>query len=432
MITVKSIPNYGTYISAHNDMFFVVESTNVAQTNFKFVFDVYIDAALVTRIKVFPDPTYNYGVFNAGPIIRSYLDNLYFGGENDFLTTKETDGYFKKAYVIKYGEEYGAPPTIYTNLVTSATYEAYNYYNSILQNASVARLDDYENNFLRTLDGEVDISLSDNYFISHFNPATATFTLNVYDASGLTHTQTIDTSLLPTSGELLQLNCGPLGINATYGTVTPWIDDETTYYTVSDGVNTMRFNLDCWSKYPNQTLIFLNKLGGYETAHFRFKSRRTISKESKSFGRIPWEIRSDGTISYNIGDTNALRGTSQTYSVKHNNRYRFSTHLLTDDEYLWLSGLFASSQVYMEFKSITQYGDQAVIITEGGVDIITEDGLNLLMEGSANNYFMQNSATYIPVKIVPDSLEVKTRRADGLQALELEIELMQNYNSQYA
>jgi hypothetical protein len=426
MIIVKSIPSYGTRISAHNDMFFVVDSTNKALTNFKYVFDVYVDAALVARVKVFPDPQYQYGLLNVGPIIRSYLNSLHFEGRNQFMTAKSADGYFKKSYQIKYGEEYGTPPTIYTNLVTSTTYTAYNYYNSILQNSLTARLDGFENNFLRTQSTPIKVSLSDNYFINYWNTSLfRNFTISTYNAAG-TKLDEVDAT---GTSELLEMNIGPLGINATFGMK---ITDQVSYYIITYGFKrSLRIDIDCWPKYPNQTLVFLNRLGGYETAHFRFKSRRTISTEKKTFGRVPWQINADGSISFNIGTSNVLRGTEQTYSVRQANKYKLSSDILNDDGFQFHAAMFGSPQVYMEFKTISQYGNLAKIITEGGVDIITEDGLNLVTETDIINYFMQNSAAYVPVKISQNDYSVRTVRADGLQALELEVELMQQYNSQF-
>jgi len=44
-ITINSIPEQ--YASLHDELWFVVDSTNKASANFKYVFDVYVDAVLV-------------------------------------------------------------------------------------------------------------------------------------------------------------------------------------------------------------------------------------------------------------------------------------------------------------------------------------------------------------------------------------------------
>ncbi len=74
-ITVNSTPE--SYASAHDDLWFVATSTNVAQSNFKFVFDVYINSVQVARVKQYPDPTSSKGYFNAGNIVRNYLSSYF-------------------------------------------------------------------------------------------------------------------------------------------------------------------------------------------------------------------------------------------------------------------------------------------------------------------------------------------------------------------
>ncbi len=88
-ITVNSIPEQ--YASLHDDLWFVATSTNVASSNFKYVFDIYVDAVLVARIKQFPDVISNKGIFNAGNIMRNYAQSYFipnaattlFSGSND-------------------------------------------------------------------------------------------------------------------------------------------------------------------------------------------------------------------------------------------------------------------------------------------------------------------------------------------------------------
>jgi hypothetical protein len=426
-ITVKSIPSFGNYISAHNDMFFVVDSTNKAQPNFKYVFDVYIGFTLVTRIKVFPEPTYQYGVFNAGPVIRSYLRNTYFQGRDTVLNIVGANGNWEIAYTIKYGEEYGTPVTTYLNLDNSGSLKAYNYYNSLLTSGSVARLDDYPNSFLNTTGRPmINVSLADNYFVYFWNKDRIEKGVRIkkYFPGGALDTST---STFTSDLELFELNVGPMACGVT---------SAHEYYTVEDTENAgtiLTFKIDCFEKHPNQTLVFLNKLGGYETAFFRYKSRRTLDVDRKTFGLAGWDLlSSEGLVTYNNGTTNTLIGHKQVYAVTHNNRIKLASHLLNDTEWLYMKDLFASPQVYIELRSVTRHGAATVIMTEGFVDIITEDGQNILTEGGTTTYFTQNNATYVPVKFVPNSMDVRTNKADGLTSFEVEIELLQNYNSQFA
>ena len=46
-ITIESSP--ATYSSMHDDLWFVASSTNVGQTSFKFIYDIYINNAQVSN-----------------------------------------------------------------------------------------------------------------------------------------------------------------------------------------------------------------------------------------------------------------------------------------------------------------------------------------------------------------------------------------------
>lgn len=402
-ITVKSTPSWGTYMAAHNDLFFVVSSSNVAQPNFKFVFDVYVNAVLVARIKEFPEPTYSYGVFNASLIVRNYLNSMYFGGEAAFLTAKTTLNYFKQDFVIKYGEEYGTPVTTYTNLTVGGTNTVYNYYNSLLPGANYSKLDLYANKFLTTnTDTTFYVTAADNFFINYWNQAGAAITYRVktYNAAGTLINNVTTTS----STELAQLNCGPIGINATHANI---ITSNIAYYTVENGTDILTFNIDCWPKFPNKQLVFLNELGGYESAYFRGKNKRTAGITRKTFGKNDYQIvDSGGAMTYNNPSTNTLIGNSQIYSVKRNEKFTLTTHdFLTDAQYVWLAGLVQSSQIYMEFNKVALAGSPA--------------------------YYNQSMAAYIPVKINSDTYEYNTRMNAQLQALQVDVEILKAYNSQY-
>ena len=69
-ITINSTPD--SFSSLHAPLWFVVSSNNTAQTNFKFVCDIYISGTLVTRLKSFPQPTSTKGIFDVAAVIRDY------------------------------------------------------------------------------------------------------------------------------------------------------------------------------------------------------------------------------------------------------------------------------------------------------------------------------------------------------------------------
>lgn len=381
---LSDVTTYGTYMSAHDDIWFTVDSTNKAQPNFKYVFDVYIDAALVGRFKVLPHPShYSYGIFNASNVVRSYLNALYFQGESAFRTNKTHDGFFQKGFVIKYGEEYGTTVTTYPDLTTTPTYTVYNSYRELNNSGSLAS---YAAKFLTSKPINQVVTLTDNYYVYYFNPAATlkTFTITKYTAAGVS----LGTASTTSSSVLIQLNCGVPAINVLS---VGFIDSLVSYYTVSDGINYISLSIDCFPKYTHHHLVYLNRLGGYDSAHFRMKNRRTVGTERKMYGKRNYTIHSAGGVVSYHDSTGVVRiGSGGTMSVKQSNKYRLNSDYLSDGDFEAMLQLVNSPVVYMQIGS-----------------------------------------EYFPVKVNSDSFELKTRNNDSLQAFSVEVEILETFNSQH-
>ncbi len=122
-ITINSQP--ATFPSMHEDLWFVASSNNVGTTNFKFVYDIYINGSQVSRNKIFPSPSADgsYGVFNASPVVRSYVTN-YFEPSGTTVLMASNDK-IKVDYQVRIGEEVSG--AVIANLA-SGNFSAYNYY----------------------------------------------------------------------------------------------------------------------------------------------------------------------------------------------------------------------------------------------------------------------------------------------------------------
>lgn len=118
---------------AYNPAWWVLQSTNTAQDNFRFLCDIYITGqtfaggASYLRLKTPVDPVQNKGVFNPNTILERYLTY-----DLDIAATGQE--YVKQAdssviqYQLKFGEEYGPSSAVtqYADLATSALSYAYN------------------------------------------------------------------------------------------------------------------------------------------------------------------------------------------------------------------------------------------------------------------------------------------------------------------
>lgn len=224
-----------------------------------------------------------------------------------------------------------------------------------------------------------------------------TLTIRTYDnAASLIDTETVDYDVI-----LVQFNIGPAAINAAFPGM---IDDAVSFYTVEDdNGHIITVNLNICSKYPSPVhLVFLNRLGGYESMWFRGKNRNSADIDRKAFGSNEYRIQNFPELSEPIsmpvateGFTNNLLPNSRQYGTTKKYKWNLSTDLLTDAEFEWLSELVASPVVYME-------------------------------------KFYDGEAFYIPMRITNTNYDYKRQTNDQLKPLEVELEVLRTFNTQFS
>ena len=109
------------YNPAYNEMVITVVSTNIAQTNFKYIADIYIGSDVI-RLTAPKNPTYTTGVFDFGRIVETYVSSNI--SKSTYGFQQNTNSYV--SWYVKFGEEYGTTPTIYPSLTTSNTFYSWN------------------------------------------------------------------------------------------------------------------------------------------------------------------------------------------------------------------------------------------------------------------------------------------------------------------
>lgn len=224
-----------------------------------------------------------------------------------------------------------------------------------------------------------------------------TLTITTYDSSDAL----LDIEDVDYTGILVQFNIGPAAINTFFPGM---IDDSVAFYTVEDdNGHIITVNLNICSKYPSPVhLIFLNRLGGFESFWFRGKNRNSADIDRKTFGSNEYRIQTFPELSEPLtmpvateGLNNNLLPNSRTYGTTKKYKWNLSTHLLTDAEFEWLSELVASPVVYME-------------------------------------KFYDGEAFYIPMRITNTNYEYKRQTNDQLKPLEVELEVLRTFNTQFA
>ena len=361
-ITINSVP--ATYPSMHDDLWFVASSTNVGVTNFKFVYDVYINGAQVSRNKIFPSPSAegSYGVFNASPMVRAYVTN-YFEPSGSSVLVASNDK-IKVDYQVRIGEEVSGAVT--PNLA-SGSYSAYNYYAPLFgdiftENGDIPLvlsnyydnllIENYTDDWLSDRDNsDITIEYGDQFFITFLKITGGTYKLWVQTTNEDGTLGTAVSGALTMAGQFNLFNFQAAAINAWHG--SDIITENTYGYNVyiSLGAATtrvLRFRQVCNPKYRQYNLHFLNRLGGYDTMAFRLVNKRRSEFQRSSYRRNPYQL-SNGTMT-NIDTYNKYNETTYNYAIQHTDFYMLTSDWVNDQDYAWLAQLIASPIVYMEVQ----------------------------------------------------------------------------------
>lgn len=401
-ITINSQP--ATFPSMHEDLWFVASSTNVGVTNFKFVYDVYINGAQVSRNKVFPSPSADgsYGVFNASPIVRAYVTN-YFEPSGTTVLMASNDK-IKVDYQVRIGEEVSG--AVIPNLA-SGSYSAYNYYAPLFgdiftENGDIPLvlsnyydnllIENYTDDWLTDRDNsDITIEYGDQFFITFLKITGGAYKLWVepYNEDG-----TVGTAVsgdLTMSGQFNLFNFQAAAINAWAGSdiITQSTYGYNVYITLGAAVTrTLKFRHVCNPKYRQYNLHFLNRLGGYDSMAFRLVNKRRSEFNRSSYRRNPYQL-SNGTMT-NIDAYNKYNETTYNFAIEHTDYYMLTSDWVNDMDYAFLAQLIASPIVYMEVQG-----------------------------------------AFFPVTIRNNNYQYKYKVSDGLFNFDLEVEIGKYLNSQY-
>ena len=138
--------------TGYNPIVWSVLSNNIAQVDFSYVFDVYINGVNTVRIRQRPNPT-NYGMIDVSAIIEPYLNTSNF--TQGLTETGPNDWFWNNAdasahVYIKVGEQWGPDGTIYNGLANTVGAPAYAVYSSysgldVPVHAIAGSLDDHTN-----------------------------------------------------------------------------------------------------------------------------------------------------------------------------------------------------------------------------------------------------------------------------------------------
>ena len=401
-ITINSEP--ATFPSMHDDLWFVASSNNVGTTNFKFVYDIYINGSQVSRNKIFPSPSADgsYGVFNASPVVRSYVTN-YFEPSGTTVLMASNDK-IKVDYQMRIGEEVSG--AVIANLA-SGNFSAYNYYAPLFgdiftENGDIPLvlsdyydnllIENYTDDWLSDRDSlEIPIEYGDQFFITFLKITSGAYKLWVQPTNENGTLGTAVSGDITMTGQFNLFNFQASAINSFLGSTVITADTfgYNVYITLGSAVTRLlKFKQVCNPKYRQYNLHFLNRLGGYDTMAFRLVNKRRSEFERSSYRRNPYKL-SGGQMT-NIDAYNKYNETTFNFAIQHTDYYMLTSDFLLDQDYAWLAQLVASPIVYMEVQG-----------------------------------------AFFPVTIRNTNYQYKYKVSDGLFNFDLEVEIGKYLNSQF-
>lgn len=313
------------YASVHNDLIYTVSDAHtsdpVTYPNYKFIADIYINGAMIARLRKFPNPVTNIGIFNISREVGAYL-SVVFNPTTALQSQELGRGEFYVDLQVKFGEEYSY--TSYFNLATSTSQKVYNNYNKLLFGDD-SSLEDYPDNVITNMPLRSEVFSNQDYaLITYFPTDTSSVTIDIQPDNGSLYS----TNITPSTAHFGQvLNVSPNTINAlSPGT----INGGTSYYDVTIGGETYRYWLTC-SAYEIYPVYFLNQYGGFDTKLFTKVSRKRVKIERSMFSKLPYTVDSGGDVSYYNGQVQNEE--QSVYSVLFTEQLILNTNFLTDAEY---------------------------------------------------------------------------------------------------
>ena len=370
------------YSPVYNDINFVCSSTNVAQANFNFIFDVKINGTLVSRHRIPARPDNNFGLFNVKRIAENYVSQNFPYG-NIIVGTSSTSILL---LVVEVGEEYGSTPTIYPTLATSGskylwtacldapewvdyTVSKYRLMTSqmavsqLLTNNANNRIKLTEKAYISALVGET--NAVQNFQVRAYDSSNSliknTYITNPYATITITAQRMINVPSGPSNLNQI-LNANLDGSTQNQGNIIPsntaWYEVTTRGTSASSIPVVYTINTDC-TKYDSKRIYFFNKLGAYDAFTFDLVSRENNSIERKQYRRNLGGFSGSPYVYTDLQRSNII------YDTQIRETMVLNSNWITEAESVWLEELLTSPISYME----TSDGIEVVNVTDSNYEV---------------------------------------------------------------
>lgn len=401
MVTTLQTPD--KFRPAYNEIPYVVSSDKTAESNFKYVCDIYItgvSSPAYIRRRLHADPTTGFAVFDAHRIVENFLSS----DINTSLYGWQTNDNSYVEYQCKFGEEFGSSSsgtTVYSNQVTVSAKYAFNGvfdfldFHDYTQTPYVIAGTSSTNKFLTNQPSTVYIRDDQNAWLHAMTDTSGSIyyaQVNTYNSAGdLIQTCDIINSYqaaASNASKFVRVGIGTRNLNSIPGASIvngsqPIITASVAKYNVcitkfngdeTSEIKTYVINNEC-TKNDVFRIHFLNKLGGFDSFSF-IRTSRTVSNVrrelyKKNLGNL---TAITGAYSYNKSDRQ-----DTIFDTNIKDRVSVQSDWLTDSESTWLEELITSPAVFLDHAT---HGLIAINITDSAYEIrrsVNDKVFNLLV-----------------------------------------------------
>jgi hypothetical protein len=367
-ITIEDNPK--NYSPVYNKMEYLLSSTKTAETNFSYLVDVYINGSgtKTWRGRIPKRPSDDYCLVDIHRVLEATLTSDV-GDTTSVAGTVEAPN-SALSYVVKFGEEYDVAGVLtqYPDLTVDSTRYAIN--------ASVEKqefidwdITDYEldgnsKKFLTNSPDSHNVSINGHGWLYYKEATTlVNFTVDTFDSSGSAiATFTIDPTA--TSGTIQYVPSAPASLNKIDNAnlisgVQPIITSSVASYTIEAVAaasavvsETRTFVIKEPCKYNDNTLIFQNRLGGFDDFTFYLGDSSSYDIQ-KSDMKVNVDPVSGTSISYSMQERE-----KRTYYTKDSETIKLYSDWISEEEDAWLLELIESPEIYL------QNGDDLIAVAK--------------------------------------------------------------------
>ena len=349
-ITILQAPRTRTPV--YNDVVLTVDSTNVAQPKFSYIFEIYdgTNTTKLATLRIPPEINYQYGVVHLQGILQAFVKSDFFG--NDATTGVKPVPNTTYDYYVRIGEEYEVAGVI-TQFLNLDTVNDTVFAGSLQYEKFVTfDITDYDLNgskklFFTNRPLTFYVGLTDEGYTGAYKNAGYNFEVRTYDSSGsLVQTATFD----GTTDLFVNVPTAPLSINNTTlltGT-QPLITSSIARYEINcigTGVpRSVTLDIRLKEYCQSYNLHFLNDFGWFD--YFRFiTAKESFDFEKDNYKQDPLRLQSDGSYVWSTQDREVVQ-----YQTTQKQKLKLFSDWITEEEAIWLREMVSSPEVYIDWN----------------------------------------------------------------------------------